>query len=39
LVRVSEAGHCIEPAAAYDSDFRLLQTLLRTRPYRVRASW
>ena len=26
LVRITEAGHCIEPAPAYDSNFRLLQT-------------
>jgi hypothetical protein len=29
LLRITEAGHGIEPAAAYDSDFRLLQTRLR----------
>ena len=31
LVRVAKAGHGIEPAAAYDSDFRLLQARLRAR--------
>ena len=31
LVRVGKAGHRVQPAPAYDSDFRLLQTRLRTR--------
>ena len=34
FVRVGEAGHGIKPAPADDSDFRLLQTRLRTRPDR-----
>ncbi len=38
LVRIAQAGHRIEPAAADDSNFRLLQTRLRTRPYPVRVS-
>ena len=38
LVGITQAGHGIEPAAAYDSDFRLLQTRLRTRPDPVRVS-
>jgi hypothetical protein len=37
-VRIAEAGHGVEPASAYDSDFRLLQTRLRTRPDPVRVS-
>ena len=31
LVRVGKAGHRVQPAPAYDSDFRLLQARLRTR--------
>ena len=31
LVRVGKAGHRVQPAAAYDSDFRLLQARLRAR--------
>jgi hypothetical protein len=37
-VRIAQAGHRIEAAAADDSNFRLLQTRLRTRPYPVRVS-
>ena len=38
LVRIGKAGHRVQPAAAYDSDFRLLQTRLRTRPDPVHVS-
>jgi hypothetical protein len=31
LVRVAEAGYRVQPAPAYDSDFRLLQARLRAR--------
>jgi hypothetical protein len=31
LVRVGQAGHRVQPAPAYDSDFRLLQERLRAR--------
>jgi hypothetical protein len=26
LLRIAQAGHCVEPAPAYDSNFRLMQT-------------
>jgi hypothetical protein len=37
-VRIAQAGHRIEAAAADDSNFRLLQTLLQMRPYPGRIS-